>query len=98
MNELNMPELKVQMHQLLQTYKDLLEGSEEDIKKFLLLAASAMAEAVASGDRDTAQEVAGSLRVLAWSNGVKLQRENARTLSKVVFFILRSALAVVAAL
>jgi len=81
---------------ILDPFKDLLEGTEADAKLFLERVSLSVTFALASGNKEMADEIVGGLRALAWSSKVNLTRANALVFQRVVLAILRTALAVLA--
>lgn len=89
--------LSAEIQLMLDPYRDLLEGAQDDVQVFLERAATAIASAIAARDRETAEEVAGGMRALAFSTRVELSRANARLFRRTVLLIARAAVAALAA-
>ena len=96
MSTINKDKLRAEIRHAFEPFRDLIEGTEDDVNRFFERATIAVTDCIAAGDLETAAEVAGGLKALAWSTGVRVKRAHAVVFGRGVLFAIRTALAVMA--
>ena len=94
---INKDKLRLEVVEILEPFRDIVEGAEDDVRLFFERAAILITECIAIGDMETAQEIVGGLRALAWSVSVELSRANAEVFRRSILFAVRMAIAALAA-
>ena len=96
--KINREALKAEVKSILEPYKESFEGAQADVELFYERATEAITIAILSGDTESASEVAGGLRAMAWGLRVQVSRANALVLRRSVLLLVRTAVGVIAAL